>query len=232
MTRSWSRTIPVLLAAAFSACASQQPTPGGGPSTADWRSLFDGKTTAGWREYKGQTVPDGWFVRDGALTKTAGVRDIISVDQFGDFELELEWKIERGGNAGLFYRATEEYDRVYWSAAEYQLLDDPNARDGRSRLTSAGSVYGLYPAPEGHLKPAGEWNTTRIVAKGAHAEHWLNGTKLAEYEYGSPDWEAKVKASKFNEWPNYGRSRRGHIAIQGDHNGELQLRSIRIREIK
>ena len=229
MTRIWMRTIPALLIAAFSACASQQQ-----PKTAaaEWRALFDGKTLAGWREYQGKTAPDGWFVRDGALTKATGTKDLITVDEFGDFELELEWKIAKGGNAGLFYRGTEEYDHVYWSAPEYQLLDDANARDGESRLTSAGADFGLYPAPAGHLKPAGEWNSTRIVAKGAHVEHWLNGFKLLEYEFGSPDWEAKVKASKFNVWPNYGKAKRGHFAIQGDHNGELALKNIKIREIR
>jgi hypothetical protein len=198
----------------------------------EWRSLFDGKTTAGWRGYQKTTMPDKWFVKDGYMGKIESTEDIVSVDQFGDFELEFEWKLARGGNAGFFYRATEEYVKVYWSAIEYQLLDDPNARDGRSRLTSAGAVYGLYPAPEGALKPAGEWQLTRIVVKGAHAEHWLNGTKLAEYDYWSPDFEAKVKASKFNAWPNYGKATRGHLAFQGDHNGELSLRNIRIREIK
>jgi hypothetical protein len=126
---------------------------------------------------------------------------------------------------------TEEYEKVYWSATEYQLLDDANARDGQNRLTSAGANYGLYPAPAGALKPAGEWNTTRIVVRGNRAEHWLNGVKLLEYEYGSPDWEARVKASKFSAWPNYGRAKRGHIAIQGDHGGVLALRNVKIREL-
>jgi hypothetical protein len=199
---------------------------------AGWRPLFDGTTLNGWREYRGQTVPDGWFVRDGAITKTQGTSDIVTVDQFGDFELTLDWKIASGGNAGIFYRGTEEYDHVYWSAPEYQLLDDAKAPDGGDRLTSAGADYGLYPAPVGALKPAGEWNSARIVVIGAHVEHWLNGIKLLEYEFWSPDWEAKVKASKFGAWPNYGRAKRGHIAVQGDHDGELQLRNIRIREVK
>lgn len=199
---------------------------------AGWRPLFDGTTLTGWREYKGTTAPAGWFVRDGALMKTQGTRDIMTVEQFGDFELAFDWKIATGGNAGVFYRGTEEYDHVYWSGPEYQLLDDPNAADGRSRLTSAGSAFGLYPSPPGILKPAGEWNATRIVARGAHVEHWLNGTKLLEYELWSPDWEAKLQASKFRVWPNYGRAKRGHIAIQGDHSGELALRNVLIREIK
>jgi len=194
-----------------------------------WRLLFDGKTLDGWRVYRGQSPPGGWFVKDGALTKAQETDDIITRDQFGDFELALDWKIAQGGNAGLFYRGTEEYDKVYWSAPEYQLLDDRNAPDGQDRLTSAGAAYGLYPATAGFAKPAGEWNSTRLVVRGPHVEHWLNGTKLLEYELWSPDWEAKVKATKFSVWPNYGRAKRGHIAVQGDHDGELALRNIRIR---
>jgi len=199
---------------------------------AGWRLLSDGRSLDGWRVYRSQSQPTGWFVRDGALMKTKATEDIISVDQFGDFELELEWKMSTGGNAGLFYRGTEEYAKVYWSATEYQLLDDANAPDGRNQLTSAGAAYGLYPAARGIVKPAGEWNSTRIVAKGNHVEHWLNGTKLLEYDYGSADWEAKVKGSKFSAWPNYGRAKRGHLAVQGDHSGELSLRNVRIRELR
>ncbi len=199
---------------------------------AGWRMLFDGRTLTGWRAYRGQSPSDAWLARDGVLSKTQATGDIITVDQFGDFEFALDWKVSSGGNAGFFYRATEEYVRVYWSGPEYQVLDDANAPDGRSRLTSAGSAYGLYPAPAGTVKPAGEWNATRIILRGAHVEHWLNGVMLLEYELWSPDWEAKVKASKFGAWPNYGRAKRGHIAVQGDHQGELSLRNIRIREIK
>ena len=141
-------------------------------------------------------------------------------------------RIGSGGNAGIFYRGTEEYEHVYWSAPEYQLLDDAKAPDGKNRLTSVGAAYGLYPSPAGIEKPADQWNTTRIVARGNHVEHWLNGTKLLEYELGSPDWQAKVKASKFAVWPNYGKSARGLIAIQGDHDGALSLRNIRIRPLK
>jgi hypothetical protein len=212
--------------------ATTMTKPSAQEQAAEWRSLFDGKTQNGWRVYHGKGPSAGWSVIDGILMKTKATDDIITVDQFGDFELALDWKVSQGGNAGLFYRGTEEYEKVYWSATEYQILDDANARDGRNRLTSAGAAYGLYPSPVGVVKPAGEWNSTRIVARGPHVEHWLNGTKLLEYELWSPDWEAKVKASKFAEWPNYGRAKRGHIAIQGDHGGELSLRNIRIRELK
>jgi hypothetical protein len=197
-----------------------------------WRLLFDGTNLNAWREYRGDAIGPAWRIVDGNIVKNVPTEDLVTREQFGDFELTLDWKVAKGGNAGIFYRATEEYDKVYWSAPEYQLLDDPNHRDGQNPLTSAGAAYGLYPAPRGAVKPAGEWNTARIVARGAHIEHWLNGTKMADYEAGSPEWEAKVKESKFKDWPNYGRARRGLIALQGDHGGELMLRNIKIREIK
>jgi hypothetical protein len=196
-----------------------------------WRTLFDGKTLDAWRGYKGAPVPAGWKIADGALVKDAPVADLVTKDEFGDFELEIEWKIGEAGNSGILYRGSEEYDHIYWSAPEYQLLDDTKASDNTSRLTCAGSAYALYPSPAGHLKPVGEWNATRIVARGAHVEHWLNGARVVEYELWSPDWELKVQASKFKDWPNYGRARRGHIALQGDHSGALAFRNIRIREL-
>jgi hypothetical protein len=201
---------------------------------AGWKLLFDGTSMAAWRGYQRDTMPAVWQIVDGAVQKTRASRegDIITREKFGDFELSLEWKIGEAGNAGIFYRATEEYNKVYWSAHEYQLLDNVKGADNKSPLTRAGSVYGFYPAPDGHDKPAGEWNVTRIVAKGAHVEHWLNGFKLAEFELWSPDWEAKYAASKFRPYPNFSRAKAGHIAIQGDHGGLLALRNIKIRELK
>jgi hypothetical protein len=204
--------------------------PGSAKAESGWTPLFDGKTTAGWRAYKSKEMPPGWTAADGVLSKSGSVEDIITDGEYGDFEFEADWKISDGGNAGIFYRGTEEYEKIYWSAPEYQLLDDDHAADNKTRLTCAGAAYAIYPSPPGHLKPVGDWNTTRIVAKGPHIEHWLNGFKLLEYEVGSPDWEAKVAASKFAKWPHYGRAPKGHFALQGDHNGALAFRNIRIRE--
>ncbi len=199
---------------------------------AGWRSLFDGTSTAAWRGYKQQTVPAGWRIVDGVLTKTGPVDDIITRDQFGNFQLAFDWKLSPGGNAGVFYRGTEEYDHIYWSAPEYQLLDDAGHPDGKSRLTAAGSDYALYPSPAGVVKPADQWNSTLIVVNGNTVQHWLNGQKLLEYELGSADWTEKVKASKFSAYPNYGRAGKGYIGIQGDHDGTLSIRNVRIRELK
>lgn len=217
--------------ASASSPASVALRTGQAPSS-EWRSLVTGNSLAAWKGYKTDTVPSGWRAENGILMKDKPVGDIVTRDELGDFELSLEWRISSGGNAGIFYRGTEEYPRVYWTAPEYQLLDDDKAPDGASRLTSAGSAYGLYPSPAGHLKPVGEWNETRIIAKGAHVEHWLNGTKLLEYELWSADWVAKVKATKFSAWPNYGMAKRGRLALQGDHDGSLAFRNMKIRELR
>jgi Domain of Unknown Function (DUF1080) len=219
------------LTSGMSAEAAAAASPAPATSPAAWRSLFDGKLHDAFRGWHSQGMPDGWHVVDGALTKEGDVDDLVTTTEFGNFELELEWKIGEAGNSGVFYRATREYDQIYWSGPEYQLLDDVNAHDGRNRLTAAGSAYGIYPCPEGVVKPYGEWNTTRLIVRGDHVEHWLNGRKVVEYDLGSSDWKTRVAASKFSKYPNYGLAKRGLIGIQGDHPGALALRHIRIREL-
>jgi hypothetical protein len=156
--------------------------------------------------------------------------DLITDDEFGDFELALEWKVSEGGNSGIMYRVVDAHEATYQSGPEMQVLDDARHPDGRSRLTAAGAAYGLYPAPAGVVKPAGEWNQVRIVVKGGHVEHWLNGRKVVEYELWSPDWKARVANSKFAQWPSYGLAKKGHIALQ-DHGDRVAYRNIRVRAL-
>ncbi len=185
---------------------------------AGWRLLFDGKSTAGWRAYGADTMPTGWQAVDGSLTRVSRAADIITKEQFGDFELALDWKLEPGGNSGLFYRAVEGLEWIYMGAPEYQLLDDAGHNDGKNPLTSAGSLWGLYAVPRGVVKPGGEWNTTRVIARGTHVEHWLNGQKVVEYEQGSPDFSKRVAGAKFAAWPQFAKAMRGHIGLQ-EHGG-------------
>ena len=198
------------------------------PTFGEWHALFDGRSLTGWRGYRSEGPPDGWQVVDGAITRVAEGGDLITREVFGDFELTLQWVVAEGGNSGIMYRVTEEAAHAYETGPEMQVLDDARHRDGQSRLTAAGAVYGLYPAPAGVVRPAGEWNTARIVALGRHVEHWLNGVPVASYELGSPEWEEKVAGSKFNAWPGYGRAAAGHIALQ-DHGDRVAYRAIRIR---
>jgi hypothetical protein len=196
-----------------------------------WRSLLETKTAKGWRGWASPDLPKGWKVTEGVISKDGEVDDLVTREEFANFELKFEWKLDKAGNSGVFYRGTREYDHIYWSAPEYQLLDDANAPDGRNRLTSAAAAYSLYPAPADVVHAFDTWNTSRIVVNGAHVEHWLNGQKVVQYELWSPGWEAKVKASKFKDWPNYGRAKSGYLAIQGDHDGALALRNIKLRTL-
>lgn len=225
----------VLLAGAAPPAAAQAPlapnalTPA--EQAAGWELLFDGRTTAGWHGYGHHPVPDGWQVVDGALTRVGSGSDIVTDRVFRNFELRLEWKIAPGGNSGIMYRGVESDDPerpLYYSAPEMQVLDDARHPDGKSPLTSAGSDYGLYPAPRGVVRPAGEWNAVWIVVRGSHVEHWLNGRLMVSYELGSRDWADRVAKSKFHEWPEYGKAAEGVIGLQ-DHGDRVAYRNIRIR---
>lgn len=231
-----SRRLAGLMALALAAAplAAQAAPAGPEPNTLTpeeraigWRLLFDGRTTDGWRGYMQQDLPAGWQAVDGAITRVDRGGDIITVQRFRNFELSLEWKVEPGGNSGIFYRGIEGPEQLYHSAPEMQVLDDERHPDGRSPLTSAGSDYGLYPAPGGAVKPAGEWNVARIVVRDNHVEHWLNGTKVVEYELSGADWTQRVAVGKFAQWPDYGKAPEGFIGLQ-DHGDRVAFRSIKI----
>jgi hypothetical protein len=196
-----------------------------------WHPLINDNMAPDWRGWKTPGFPPGWRVEGGVLSKDGPVDDLVTNGTYGNFELELEWKIGKGGNSGIFYRATREYDHIYWSGPEYQLLDDANAFDGKDRLTAAAAAYGLYAAIAGVVRPFDHWNTTRLIVKGTHVEHWLNGRKVVDYELKSPDWTGKVAASKFAAYPAYGLATAGLIGLQGDHPGALAIRRMRIREL-
>jgi hypothetical protein len=243
MSHSHLRTLRALLraipaAALLAACtgnadASADATTTGEaaipPDAQDWRPLFDGQSLTGWHGHRTpDVVPTGWAVVDGAITRVGEGGDLVTAEQFANFELEFEWMVTSGGNSGVFYRINPDVEVTYMSAPEYQVLDDAVHADGQSPLTSAGAAFGLYPAPAGHAKAGGEWNAARIVVNGASVEHWLNGTQTASYALWSPEWEQKVRDSKFGAWPDYGRATRGHIGLQ-DHGDRVAFRNIRIR---
>ncbi|HSL69425.1 MAG TPA: DUF1080 domain-containing protein [Longimicrobiales bacterium] len=233
MMRSIVVATSFLLALNVTLACAQAPNTLTAQEKADgWRLLFDGKTTNGWRGYMKPGVPEGWQVVAGALTYVSGAGDIITTEKYRNFELAIEWRLDpndqRPGNSGIFFRGIEGPAEIYYSAPEMQILDDARHRDGLTRLTAAGSNYALHPAPEGVVKPVGEWNAVRLVVNRNHVEHWLNGRKIVEYELGSPEWKALVTKSKFNEWPEYGRAEEGHIGLQ-EHGSYVAFRNIKIK---
>lgn len=197
---------------------------------AGWRLLFDGKTMGGWRAFRGTEMPAGWTVDGGVLSRTAKAADIVTVDEFDNFELAFEWKIGAAGNSGVMYRVTEDSTAPWHSAHEYQILDNAGHADGKTPETTAASAYALYAPLKDMTKPLGEWNQARIVVKGAHVEHWLNGTKVVEFTIGSADWTARYEKSKFAKYPQFGKAAKGRIAIQ-DHGDPVSYRNIRIRSL-
>lgn len=196
-----------------------------------WRLLFDGKSLKGWRTYNKQTPPStGWKVEDGLLKKVGGQRggDIITEDQFGDFEFSWEWKISKAGNNGVKYLVTEQ--RPSAPGHEYQMIDDTGHPDGKlgAKRQTAAFYDVLPPATDKPLKPVGEWNHSRIIIQGNSVEHWLNGAKVLTYELGREATKTALTASKFKNAPAFGSKIRGHIMLT-DHQDECSFRNLKIR---
>lgn len=211
---------------------------GGTAAASDWTPLFDGKSLAGWRGYKKADASETrWRVENGALTlppndgkDTRGARDIISTGTYDNFDLRWEWKAAPGANSGVKYFVLE--DQPSAIGHEYQIIDDErhaDAKIGAHRQTA--SLYDVFPAAERPVKPAGEWNVSEVRAHGTHVEHWLNGTKVLEYELDSPKLRAAIAKSKFKDIARFGKPQKGHILLQ-DHGDQVWYRKVEIRTAK
>ena len=199
----------------------------------EWIVLFDGKPTAKLRGYKQKSFPTNNWVIDGDALKTIPGKavDLITVEKFEDVELEFEWKVTPGGNSGIMYRVAETDGPSWHTGPELQLLDDDKHPDGKNPKTTAGSLYAMIaPNAKKKLKPVGEFNQTKLLMKGNHVEHWLNGEKVVEYEWGSPEVKELIKASKFAKLPRFMAEPNGHITFQ-HHGEEMWFRKMRVRKL-
>ena len=217
-------TVTLLILFFFVGCKTQSK---------NWIFLFDGKNVKGLRGYKMENFPwDNLKIENGTLKTLVHEKgvDIISKEKYRDFELELEWKVQSGGNSGIFYFANEKGSHIWQSAPEMQVLDNIVHVDGRRTTTSAGALYDLIAPSEVAVKPVGEFNQVRIVAKNNHIEHWLNEIKILEYDYQSDNFKRLIAKSKFRDMPFFAKKIEGAIGLQGDH-GEVWYKNIRIRKL-
>lgn len=232
----------VLVVALTTSCGSKGKTV---KKEADdgWVSLFDGKTTTGWRGYDKPTFPaEGWEVVDGTLhciasgTGEAGNGgDIIYDKKFKNFELSLEWKIGEGGNSGIFILAQEiPGEPIYKSSPEFQLLDNdkhPDAKLGVNGNRMASSLYDLIPAVPQNTKPAGEWNQAGILCYDGTVVFKSNGANVVEFHLWTDDWKKMVSESKFKDWEWFlNTAHEGYIGLQ-DHGSDVWFRNIKIKEM-
>ena len=205
---------------------------------AGWKLLFDGKTTKGWRGYQMTKMPPGWEVIDGALVRVhggaggkgaGGGDDLVTTDQFENFDFQIEWKVVPNGNSGVLYHVSEEPVTSWHFAPEVQILDNL-AHPTRDKRQLAGACYDLYAPAKDVTKPPGQWNLMRILVKGPHVEHWMNGEKIVEYELWSDDWKQRVANSKHKEHPKFGTFKKGPICLQ-DHSDRVEFRNVKIRTL-
>jgi hypothetical protein len=193
-----------------------------------WFTLFNGKDLTGWRGYRSEQVGNGWKAEDGVLTVKDGASDLVTVAEFQDFELRLDWRISKGGNSGIFYRVRLDANEASESGPEYQLLD--NATEKHPEYTAA-ALYDLVAPLEDRTWSVGEWNEARIIVRGWSIQHWLNGHKVIDVDLASPYGKELIKNSRFKQLPEFATALRGHIALQY-HGSEVSFRNIRIRELK
>jgi len=201
-----------------------------------WKLLFDGQSLAGWRAYQKPgakvAIGPGWKVEEGILKKLAGVAggDIITEQMFDDYELSWEWRLAKGANNGVKYFVTEA--RPQAPGPEYQMIDDadPKWATLHANATTASFYEVLAPASDKPLRPAGEWNRSRIVVRGKKVEHWLNDRMVLAFEMGSAEVQAGIAGSKFKKYADFGRKIRGHIMLT-DHHDEAWFRNIKLREL-
>jgi hypothetical protein len=203
---------------------------------AGYTSLFDGKTLNGWRTYQNKAA-DSWMVQNGMLyckgsatDKSDKRADLITVDTFENFDLQLDWKLAPQGNSGILYMVTETQPSSYLTGPEYQLIDDVNFPEKLEDWQKTAANYAMNTAPNAHPKPAGQWNHTRIVVNNGHVEHWLNSEKVVEYDLWTEDWKKRKAEGKWKDAPEYGMLRTGHIALQ-DHGSEAWFKNLEIRRL-
>ncbi|MBX3748400.1 MAG: DUF1080 domain-containing protein [Verrucomicrobiae bacterium] len=242
MTRRLALSLAVALLATASPRASDSAAPEPAHNTlspvekaAGWRLLFDGRTPAGWRGFKKEGFPErGWIIEDGCLRHLGDGRggDLITVETFSHYEFAFDWLIHPGGNSGVKYFITEERSGAI--GHEYQLLGPRTQREAlrTPRHQATGAFYDIAPVSTNALpRPPGEWNHSRLIVRGHHIEHWLNGEQVLAYSLDDPVIQESIAASKFKDVPGFGTHFPHHLLLQ-DHGGDIRFRNLKLRPLE
>jgi cytochrome c len=234
--------LTICLALFISSVNAQDNTLSPKESKAGWKLLFDGKSLAGWRNFKSDKIGEAWIINDNAIHLDAlkkegfqakGGGDLMTSDEFENYELTLDWKIGKCGNSGIIFNVVEadQYQYVWQTGPEMQVLDNKCHPDAKIIKHRAGDLYDLISSKKETVRPAGEWNKIRLVSNKGKYEFYMNGTKAVEFTMHTPEWNALVKGSKFKDMPDFGNSTKGRISLQ-DHGDPVWFKNIKIREIK
>ena len=203
-----------------------------------WELLFDGTTLDNWRDYNGEELTIPWFVEDGMITAKGDGSDesgyIVTKKEYENFEMKWDWKIADQGNSGVLYHVVEnpKFKVPYVTGPEYQLIDELNFPEPLEAWQKTAADYAMYTTDPAKttIKPAGEWNTSKIVFDNGHVEHWLNGEKVVEFEAWTEDWHARKNSGKWTNAPEYGLATKGVICLQ-DHGSAAWFRNVKIKEL-
>ena len=195
-----------------------------------WQTLFDGADMSSWRNYGKTDIDEDWRVEDGAMVMVGGGGDLITKEQFEDFELVLEWWVENGGNSGIFFLADESELPIFVHAPEIQILDNERHSDRRQPNRRSGSLYDMIAAPSESQRPAETWNSVRIRLQNSHLQVWQNDVKTVDIRVGGERWLYLEQRSKFADWPGFGENAAGHIGLQ-DHGDRVAFRNLKIRRL-
>lgn len=204
---------------------------GSGKRVSKYEELLETKDLSMFRGYQTEEIPEGWKLQGKTLMFDGkGSGDIITRDTYKDFELQVEWSISPGGNSGIMFRVGLGDDQPYLTGPEIQILDNDQAGSNANPLQLSGALYDLYPAENIKLKPAGQWNKSRIIVQGNTVSHRLNGVTVFAVEMEGDDWNEKLANSKFKDWPKFNKLEEGHICFQ-NHGNEVKFRGIRIKRL-
>ncbi len=235
-------TLFVLLLVASFATYAQDNTLTAKEKKQGWKLLFDGKTLNGWHNFNSDKIGEAWEIADGSIHlnkkqqegfQVKGGGDIVTADEFENYELSLEWKIAPCGNSGIIFNVVEstQYQYVWQTGPEMQVLDNACHPDAKIEKHRAGNLYDLIKSPTESVKPANEWNFAKIKLNKGHLQFWLNGVKQVDTKMFTPEWEAMIKGSKFKDMKGFGMAKKGHISLQ-DHGDLVWFKNIKIKELK